>query len=232
MDKYEANKILQEIESGYNLMADKFSETRKYFWRGLEFIGDCVKGGDKVLDYGCGNGRLLDLLYEKNISYTGIDISQKLINIARNKYKSENINFYKIDASQSSLPFESNYFNTIYSVAVLHHMPSEELRREITKELHRVLKPGGQIIITVWNLWQRKYLKNIFGNWLNKVVGKNNLDWNDCYIAFKNNKGEVFNRYHHAFTGDELINLFFKTGFFIERCEVIDKRNIILVGKK
>lgn len=63
MKKEIAEKILQETEAGYDLMAGKFSETRKYFWRGLEFIADYTKEGDKILDFGCGNGRLFRTIY-------------------------------------------------------------------------------------------------------------------------------------------------------------------------
>ena len=47
MKKEIAQKILKETELGYDAMAGKFSETRKYFWRGLEFIADYAKKGDK-----------------------------------------------------------------------------------------------------------------------------------------------------------------------------------------
>ena len=85
------DKILNETEIGYDSMAVKFSETRKYFWRGLEFIGDYVKDGDTVFDFGCGNGRLLELFSDKKIEYCGADVSEKLIEIAKNKYSGENI---------------------------------------------------------------------------------------------------------------------------------------------
>ena len=231
MDKKIVNQILKEVETGYDLVADKFSETRKFFWRGMEFIGDDINQGDKILDYGCGNGRLLNLLSTKikSSQYVGVDVSQKLIDIAKIKYP--NYIFKKISGSQK-LPYPDNNFNLVYSIAVFHHLPSEMLRKEIAEELYRVTKPGGRIIITVWNLWQRRYLKNIFQNYLNKLIYGGKLDWNDCYISFKNNKGEIFNRYHHAFTKRELKNLFNVAGFSIVKCELIDKRNILLIGKR
>ena len=66
------------------------------------------------------------------------------------------------------------------------------------------------------------------------VFGKNwrgdKLDWNDCYINFKDNQGNVFKRYHHAFTKRELKKLFQKAGFKMEK--IINNRNIIFIGKK
>jgi ubiquinone/menaquinone biosynthesis C-methylase UbiE len=227
-----AKKILSETEIGYDLISEKFSATRKHFWRNLEFIRDYTKEGDTVLDYGCGNGRLLDLLDFKDIHYWGIDVSQKLIEFAKNSYGSENKQFLKIDPSQTSLALENNFFNTIYSIAVFHHFPSKQYRLDMARELYAKTKEGGRIIVTVWNLWQRNYIKNILHNWKQKMKGESEMDWHDCKISFTDNQGKRFDRFHHAFTKRELKNLFQKAGFVIERCEIIDGRNILLIAHK
>jgi len=230
MKKNIVDKILQETESGYDQMSEKFSQTRKFFWRGMEFIGDYVKDGDRVLDFGCGNGRLLELFQNKKIEYFGVDPSQKLIDFAQEKYK--NSKFSKLDLSQSSLPLEDNFFNSIYSIAVFHHFPSREYRKKIAEEIYRVTQNDGRVITTVWNLWQKNYIKNIFRNWKNKILGKSQLNWNDCQISFKNNQGETFFRFHHAFTKKELKKLFEGVGFQTEMCKIINGRNIVYIGKK
>ena len=225
-----AEKILKETEKGYNMIADKFSETRNHFWRDLAFIGDYAKKGDKVFDYGSGNSRILELFSDKPIEYTGADVSQNLVNIAAKKFLG-NVKFIKI-SSCNSLPFPDDYFNVIYAIAVFHHLPGSETRLKMAKELHRVAKPGGHIIVAVWNLWQREYLKNIIQNWKNKIFGRSNLDWNDCHISFQDNKGTVFQRYHRAFTKNEIQKIFIQAGFKIEKCEIIKQKTILLVGKK
>lgn len=247
MRKEIAEKILKETEAGYDLISTKFSQTRKHFWRGLEFLKDYTHPGGDVFDYGCGNGRLLELVGDvSGMKYYGADVSQKLINIAKERYATVNANFLKIDPSQSTLPFESEFFNTAYSIAVFHHFPSREYREKMAQELYRVTKKDGYVVITVWNLFQKKYFKNIFKNWLSKIqaifggptsireVGPPcaELDWNDCMISFTDNQGNKFQRFHHAFTKRELKRLFKDAGFKIERCEVIDGRNIVLIGKK
>ncbi|MEK7598237.1 MAG: methyltransferase domain-containing protein [Patescibacteria group bacterium] len=231
MEKSEAIKILQETEQGYDRIAEKFSETRKRFWGDLEFIKDYVSGGESVLDYGCGNGRLLELFSEKNIDYTGLDISGKMVNLAKGKYQDPLVKFRKI-TSFDSLTFPGNYFNAVYSIAVFHHLPSQALRQKVAKELYRVTQMGGVIVISAWNLWQKKYCGNILVNWANKLIGRSQLDWNDCWIDFKDNRGNVFNRYHHAFGKRELGRLFSQAGFSIERCKIVNKKNIIFVGRK
>lgn len=231
MRKEIVQKILNETEVGYDLMAQKFSETRKFFWRGLEFIGDYAQDGDRVLDFGCGNGRLLELLKNKNIEYFGVDVAQKLLDLAKMRYPSDSVKFAKINPSQTTLPFPDNYFNAAYSVAVFHHFP-EEHAEKMVRELWRIIKPGGYAAVTVWNLYQKNYWKNVAKNWLAKTMGESELDWNGCYINFKNNAGAIFPRYHHAYTKKEIKNIFAQAGFQVEKCEVQNGRNIILIGRK
>jgi alkylated DNA repair protein alkB family protein 8 len=232
MKKETVEKILNETEVGYNLISNKFSQTRKHFWRELEFVKDFVKKGDKVLDFGCGNGRLLELLADKEFEYFGVDVSEKLIEIAKNKYQKENTAFQKISSVEKKIPFENEFFDAIYSIAVFHHIPSKNYREELVKELYKKTKIGGIIIVTVWNIWQKKYIKNIFNNWKSKLSGKSDLDWNDCEISFTDNEGVKIQRFHHAFTKNEFEKLFNQVGFKTEKCEVVNGRNILFIGKK
>lgn len=267
MEKGDIEKILKETEAGYDLMADKFSETRKFFWHDLEFIKNYINDGDNLLDFGCGNGRLLELLQKKDITYFGVDVSQKLLDIAEKKYARPKVHFQKISCFGSSLnvdlkniktkpsdsnisekikygkgkaekdlawslPFEKDYFNAVYAIAVFHHVPSAELRMKMAKEMYRVLKPGGFLIVTVWNLWRTKHLKSVLKGWAQVLCGIGGLGINDCYIPFKDNKGKIFYRYHHAFTAKELRSIFKKAGFRVRGAKIFKQRNIILVCRK
>jgi len=226
-------KILTETENGYDLIFEKFSQTRKKFWIDLEFIDRYVKNESKVFDFGCGNGRLFEFLNDKiKIEYWGADVSAKLIGVAKNKYFVENAHFLKLNSNQVDFLWENNFFDAVYSIAVFHHIPSRQIRLKLAKELFRLTKKGGHVVVTVWNLYQKKYFKNILQNFKNKILGKSELDWGDCYISFTNNQGQVFQRFHHAFTRRELKNLFEKAGFETEKCQVIGKKNIIYIGKK
>lgn len=232
MKKEIAEKILKETEIGYDLISQKFSQTRKHFWRGLEFIKDYCEQGDTVLDYGCGNGRLLELIGDKNANYYGLDVSQSLIEYAQAQHAGANLHFSKISPVQNTIPLADNFFNIIYSIAVFHHFPSKKYRQEVAQELFAKTKKGGHIVVTVWYLFQQKYRKNILKNWLAKLQSKSQLDWNDCEISFTDNHGQSFWRFHHAFTKRELKKLFQQAGFEIEKCEIVGGRNILLIGRK
>lgn len=222
---------LRQTEIGYDLIAKKFSETRKHFWRSLDFAKQYAQDGDSILDFGCGNGRLIELFSGKNINYTGVDVSQKLIDCANKQYAGSKNSFLKISPNEISLPFNDENFNSVYSIATFHHLPGNKHRLAVAEELYRVTKEGGWLVITVWNLWQTKYKKQIIKNRLNKFMGRSKLDWNDCKIAFTDNEGQVFNRYHHAFTKRSLERLFKKAGFNIVEVKRVGG-NLVLVGQK
>lgn len=86
----------------------------------------------RVLEIGCGIGRLLQP------HWFGIDISQRMINIAKNKKPI--CNYAVCDGR--TIPYEDEYFDHVYCVLVFQHIPFSGFE-QYTKETARVLKPGG-----------------------------------------------------------------------------------------
>ncbi len=222
-----AKNIINKNKKDWNKIAKKFSNTRKFLWPELKNLNQYVKKGDKVLDLGCGNGRLFQA-FNKDINYTGVDLSKELINIAKQKYDSENIKF--ITTNALNLPFEKDYFDIVFSIAMLHHIPSKNLRNKFLKQVKKVLKPDSLFIVSVWDLWRLKIFIRykiwpmIFG-WHPK-----GLDWKDVYIPFKTKNGKV-KRYYHCFTQNELIKLLKKHKFSIKKSYKTKKGNIFLICK-
>ncbi len=219
-----AKSILKISIAGYEKIAEVFSPSRAYFWKELEFVKDYIKEGSSVLDVGCGNGRFFSVIKDKEIAYTGIDASSKLINIAKEKYPSTGsgqaqAKFFKGNAVE--LPFGSGSFDTAVSFAVLHHIPSKKLREEFLQEIHRVLKKDSILILSVWNLWQKRYLTAIIKSAFLKLIGVSNLDFKDVFLNFGKEKNV---RYLHAFTKKELERLVSKK-FAIEKSMTIKRES-------
>jgi len=209
MDLNFARDLLKKTKEDYDSIAQDFSRTRQSFWKELEMLKDYVKEGEKVLDIGCGNGRLFQILKDKNIEYTGIDFSKNLIELAKKKYPEGNF----LVANALNLPFKENTFDKVFLIAVLHHIPSKELRSQVLKEAKRVLKPQGLLILTVWNLWRKRMIFLLLKYSLLKIVGKSKLDFGDIFIPW----GKKIKRYYHFFTKGELINLVEREGLKIEK---------------
>jgi len=238
MEREYAQGILEQTKRDYNLISHQFSSTRttrNFIWKDLEPLLNYAKPGDKVLDACCGNGRLYGVLKEKNIDYSGIDNSEELIKIAREKFPEAHFELADI----LKIPFPDNHFDKVYCIAALHHIPSEEFRLQAMQELKRVLKPSGLLVLTVWNLWQRRtHWGKVFKNVILKAIGKTKLDPKDILTPWKNQNGQVLaKRYTHAFTKTELKNLAKKAGFKINELGItfrpeLRDNNIYLIAEK
>ena len=86
MEKQIVNKILELTKSGYQTIAQDFSNTRNFLWEDLQLFKDFIKDNAKMLDLGCGNGRLIQLLEGKKVDYFGVDYNENFIRIAKAKY--------------------------------------------------------------------------------------------------------------------------------------------------
>jgi len=229
MKKKYAENLLKKTKQDYNEIAQEFSVTRELIWKEIEFLfNDYIIPGDKILDLGCGNGRSLQFLKDKDIDYIGVDFSEKLIKIAQQNYPK--VKFQVADAL--NLPFPNNYFDKIYSIAVLHHIPSEKFRIQFFEEARRILKPDGLLILTVWQPESKKKLNLFFKHTVLKLTGK--LEKGDVIRPWGNKDAE---RYFHHFSQKELINLTKQTMFKITKQGIItnqrgNRKNIYLIVQK
>jgi len=229
MDLNYAKFILEKTKENYNLIAKEFSATRREIWEELNFLFENLKEREKVLDLGCGNGRWYKVFRQKKVNYFGLDNSEKLIEIAKEKFP--DAKFFVGDAL--NLPFENNFFDKVYSIALLHHIPSEYFREKLLKEAKRVLKPGGILILTCWRIHRLREIFFLLKYTVLKLVGKSKLDFKDFFLPW----GKKMLRYYHFFSKRELENLVKKVGFEILESGVVKnksgkRQNYYLVCKK
>src|SRR3989338_8482770 len=231
MDTATQKYLLDLVKSNYNEIAGGFSETRtNRSWPELLKLTEAIKDGDRVFDVGCGNGRLLEMLKNKNFEYLGLDNSQELIKIAKTKFP--NRTFLLGNVLELNKVLEKN-FDCIFCVAVLHHLPGRDLRVEALKQMRDKIKNGGKIIVTVWNLWsQVKFRKLILKYAILKILGNNKMDFADILFDWKNNQGQgISQRYYHAFTKNELKKIALGVGLKLEKL-YHDRYNYYLILKK
>lgn len=216
MDIDSAKIILEKNIKDYDQIAEKYATVREKNWQEMSFLfDDYIRQNDNVLDLGCGNGRFYDDIRGKGADYWGVDPSEKLIAIAKDNYPEADF----LVAEAFNLPFESDFFDIVYSIAVLHHIPGTDLRQQFLLEAKRVLKTDGYLVLTVWELTEkiRKRKFDLF-NWL----WERYLEKNDYLLPWYGTKDTYF----HRFDLTELISLFESVGL------KIIKKGEILVGEK
>lgn len=102
----------------------------------------------QVLDIGCGDGGLLELV-KKDSNYTGVDISPTQLQAFKkllDKNKRKNVRLVQSDVSK--LPFAGNTFDLVFACDVLEHVLDPV---KVLKEIHRVTKKNGFIIFSIPN---------------------------------------------------------------------------------
>ena len=143
------------VEAGRTAATDSRSDDRRFArYRNppaetpypLEYAYHLVGNieGKRVLDFGCGSGANSLLLAKRGAIVCGIDISHDLLAIARQRLArtGEALRAQFLVASAHDLPLQDGSFDLVFGIAILHHLDLGL----VSKEVHRVLKPGGRAI--------------------------------------------------------------------------------------
>ena len=150
-----------------------------------------------LLNIGCAHGP--DFLpFRQNFDLYGVDFSTQMLMFARKYSRKFNSFVNLVLADVGYLPFPDETFNWAISVATYHHVNGKGERRAALHELRRVLKPGGEAFITVWNRGQSRF-------WFS---GK------EVAVPWRTKEKTLY-RYYYLFSYPELEGLVKEAGFSI-----------------
>lgn len=128
----------------------------------LDVVGDLA--GRRVLDLGCGKGRFASRLLERGANVVGLDPSHSML--------AHGGGFARVRGSGRRLPFPTGGFEAAISVEVLQHVGSPA---PILREVHRVLRPGGRVLILDRNALaldpDRPWLPSLARKWIDEKRG-------------------------------------------------------------
>tara|TARA_Y100000310_G_C20475798_1_gene712342 strand:- start:34 stop:732 length:699 start_codon:yes stop_codon:yes gene_type:complete len=124
-----------------------------------------VKKGEKLLELGCGSGRLSQRIVSEGGNVTGLDAQEVMIQQIKKK-KLKNFKVIKQDLTKK-FPFAENTFDKAYSVRVIKYIPGYE---KVISEVSRVLKKDGTFVLEITNDkgWER--LSKLFGHGTSKNI--------------------------------------------------------------
>ena len=188
MEEY-FNKIANRYDSWYLTKTGRYIDRTE---KRLIFSMVCTRGG-RALDLGCGTGNYTLELYKRGFSVVGADLSVEMLKIAKTKLP--DVPFVRANAY--SLPFKDESFDLILSVTMFEFLREPE---KAVREIYRVLKPGGEVVIGTMN-------------------GRSS------WFLFKRLKGlfvETAYRYARFYTPKELEDILLSTGF-----KEVESRGII-----
>jgi ubiquinone/menaquinone biosynthesis C-methylase UbiE len=151
--------------------------------------------GGRLLNAGCGHGA--DFLpFKGSFELHGCDFSLQMLLQAQRYSMKYDFPVKLMQADLSALPYRGGAFKWAISVAAYHHIQGGERALRAFRELRRVLEPGGEIFITVWNRFQPRFW------WGGR----------DVLIPWKT-KEHTYMRYYHLYDYKSLSSMVERAGF-------------------
>lgn len=134
------NSVLGVFDSIANEYVEYFGEDWEFINEIQEFAAQLPEKA-KVLDLGCGSGYITNYLHNQNLNAVGLDFSQEMINIAKEKYPT--IDFLLADFVSIQNYFDENSVDALIAVYSLYFVPKEQFE-SVLKSLSKVLKNDGK----------------------------------------------------------------------------------------
>ena len=174
------------VKDVYNKIAKPFNLTRYVLWNHITTFIQNIPDYSLIADIGCGNGK--NMMLNKKCEFIGMDFTESFTKICSNR------NLEVVTADTLQIPYRSNTFDYVISIAVIHHLSTPEKRLESIKELIRITKESGLIYVLVWAFEQEPDSKRKFTT-------------QDELVSWITNDNNIYYRYYHLFIKDELVEI-------------------------
>lgn len=213
----------------YTQFGKAFAETRRRIQPGVDRILKNLVSDGNWLDLGCGSGTLARVWREQGIKglYEGLDFSPVLIAEARQANaeqepgKGLQILFGPADLGQPgwSDRCSRKSYDGVLMFAAMHHIPSQEKRLALLRQIAGFLKSGSTFIHSEWQIQRSPKLMTHVQPWSKVGLDGSELDAGDMLMDWRHTDparpNEIGLRYVHLFTAQELMELAEKSGFVI-----------------
>jgi 2-polyprenyl-3-methyl-5-hydroxy-6-metoxy-1,4-benzoquinol methylase len=211
MNSSTAAYLIEINRDFYTRFGGSFSATRHRIQPGVHRVLEMLKGDESILDLGCGNGELARELAKRGHRgpYLGVDFSLPLLREAEAQPDGFSTKFMAIDVTQLSVnsirSSGPEHWSLITAFAVLHHIPSTDLRLNILRVVNQLLKSDGLFIHSNWQFLNSQKLRSRIQSWERVELPRSDVDQGDYLLDWRSG-GEGL-RYVHHFDEDELEEL-------------------------
>ena len=228
MDSSTAQKIIEVNRQFYTRFGAEFSATRQRLQPGVKRILDDLRGNETLLDAGCGNGKLARELTRRGHrgSYFGVDFSPPLLDAASTSAPHAfPVKFAQADLTSGEWALNSppSTFDIVFAFAVLHHIPSVEMRLNILRTIKNLLKAGGHFILSNWQFLNSEKLRSRIQSWTQVNIREDEVDTGDYLLDWRSGGSGL--RYAHHFSSEELSALADQSGMRIAASFLADGEN-------
>lgn len=228
MDAETARRLIELNRAFYEDFGAPFAATRRRVQEGarraLALLPDAP--GERWLDLGCGSGSLaLEWLAAgRQSGYLGLDFSTALLAEARAAVSGQGgarrVAFAQADLSDPAWAAGiAGGLRGALAFAVLHHLPSRELRARLLGEMRRLLAPEGWFVLSVWQFQRSPRLAARVQPWALAGLDESGLEAGDTLLDWRQPApGQPQRsglRYVHLFSSAELAELAAQIGFRI-----------------
>jgi SAM-dependent methyltransferase len=140
-----------------------FANYDQFRYHNERHLPACIKAlnvaGKKVLEIGLGEGAESERLIREGAHWSGVDLTAEAVERVRTRLTLRNLPHDELrQGSVLDLPFADDSFDMVFSHGVLHHVPAI---KQAQSEIHRVIRPGGELVIMMYARWSLNYLVSI-----------------------------------------------------------------------
>ena len=212
MDAEVVNRLLDLNRQFYMEFAAGFSATRAAPWPGFTRLLPYLPDGCRVLDLGCGNGRLAHFLNQerRGITYLGLDFSPHLLALAQEAtahllHVTADFRVVNIVNPGWAEEVQGQRFDAVLALAVLQHIPSFDLRLDVVRRAAALLPPGGVLALSNWQFTTVARLRQKIVPWSSVSIDESELEEGDYLLDWQ--RGGVGYRYCHLLDEAEVADL-------------------------